>query len=81
MLDGGQAEYARVPIADSTLIHGMLHPAFPVRFGSADWVQCTSAPNDVSDDNLILLCDILPTGYYCAQSVSLHSRAPTSPRR
>lgn len=44
-LDGGQAEYVRVPFADGTLQH---------------------APEGISDDLLIMMCDIFPTGFYGA---------------
>lgn len=44
-LDGLQAEFARVPLADSTLV---------------------KLPNEVSDDQAILLSDIFPTGYFGA---------------
>lgn len=37
-----QAEFARIPSADGTLL---------------------KAPDDLADEHLILLCDILPTGY------------------
>ena len=44
-LNGGQAEYVRVPFADGTL---------------------QPAPQGVSDDLLIMMCDIFPTGFYGA---------------
>jgi threonine dehydrogenase-like Zn-dependent dehydrogenase len=44
-LDGGQAEYVRVPYADGTLF---------------------LIPEGVSDEVLILMSDIFPTGYYGA---------------
>lgn len=44
-LDGGQAEYVRIPFADSTL---------------------ETIPENVSDDMMMLMCDIFPTGYYGA---------------
>ncbi|KFY85773.1 hypothetical protein V500_08142 [Pseudogymnoascus sp. VKM F-4518 (FW-2643)] len=44
-LNGGQAEYVRVPFADGTL---------------------QPAPKGVSDDLLIMMCDIFPTGFYGA---------------
>lgn len=44
-LDGGQAEYVRVPMADGTL---------------------QEAPETLSDELLIMMCDIFPTGYYGA---------------
>lgn len=44
-LDGGQAEYVRVPFADSTL---------------------EFIPEEVSDESMIIMCDIFPTGYYGA---------------
>ncbi|KAJ4263361.1 hypothetical protein NW762_006180 [Fusarium torreyae] len=42
-LDGGQAEYVRVPSADGTVIR---------------------APDTISDQALILMADIFPTGYF-----------------
>lgn len=45
MLDGAQAEYFRLPRADTTLFH---------------------APVDIPKDKLVLLTDILPTGYQVA---------------
>ncbi|RSH84927.1 uncharacterized protein EHS24_006474 [Apiotrichum porosum] len=45
MLDGAQAEYFRLPQADTTLFH---------------------APVDIPKDKLVLLTDILPTGYQVA---------------
>lgn len=47
MLDGGQAEYARIPMADSTAI---------------------KAPASISDQALVLMADIFPTGYYGVKS-------------
>lgn len=44
-LNGGHAEYVRVPFADGTL---------------------QLAPKVVSDDLLIMMCDIFPTGFYGA---------------
>src|SRR5439155_12750251 len=44
-LDGLQAEFARVPLADPTLV---------------------KLPDEVSDDQAILLSDIFPTGYFGA---------------
>ncbi|KAI5474786.1 succinic semialdehyde dehydrogenase [Pseudohyphozyma bogoriensis] len=46
-LPGGQAEYIRVPLADSTLFE---------------------APDDVSDVNLVIMADIVPTGYFASKS-------------
>lgn len=46
-LPGSQAQFVRVPLADSTLFH---------------------APEDISDDNLVLLADILPTGIFATKS-------------
>ncbi|GAB4557200.1 MAG: alcohol dehydrogenase family protein [Haliangiales bacterium] len=45
-LHGAQAEYIRVPLADSTLLE---------------------IPDSLSDDQALLLGDVLPTGYYCAE--------------
>jgi threonine dehydrogenase-like Zn-dependent dehydrogenase len=44
-LAGAQAEYVRVPLAQSTLI---------------------KVPDEISDEQALLLGDIIPTGYYCA---------------
>lgn len=44
-LDGGQAEYVRVPSADGTLV---------------------KAPESLSDNALLLMADIWPTGYFGA---------------
>ena len=44
-LEGAQAEFVHVPLADTTLFH---------------------APEGVSDETLILMADIFPTGYYAA---------------
>jgi threonine dehydrogenase-like Zn-dependent dehydrogenase len=49
-LQGGQAEYVRVPMADSTLMR---------------------IPDDVSDEEAILLCDVFPTGYFCASMAGI----------
>jgi len=46
-LQGAQAEYVRVPLADTTL---------------------TVIPENISDEEALLLCDILPTGFFCAYS-------------
>lgn len=46
-LDGGQAEYVRVPHGDGTL---------------------TKAPPQISDQALILMADIFPTGYFGAKN-------------
>ncbi|KAM0755389.1 GroES-like protein [Meredithblackwellia eburnea MCA 4105] len=46
-LPGGQAEYIRVPLADSTLYE---------------------APADIPEKNLILMADIIPTGYFGVQT-------------
>ncbi|KJZ70888.1 hypothetical protein HIM_09714 [Hirsutella minnesotensis 3608] len=46
-LDGAQAEYVRVPLADSTVI---------------------KAPPGLSDDALILMADIFPTGFFGARN-------------
>lgn len=47
VLDGSQADYVRVPLADSTL--------FP-------------APKEVPDNQLVLMADIFPTGWFGAQN-------------
>jgi threonine dehydrogenase-like Zn-dependent dehydrogenase len=46
-LDGAQAEYVRVPLADSTLM---------------------KAPEGISDEALVLMADIFPTGYFAAMN-------------
>ena len=48
-LQGAQAEYVRVPLADSTL-HAI--------------------SKDLSPEAALLLCDILPTGFFCAEMAS-----------
>ncbi|WP_428266290.1 alcohol dehydrogenase family protein [Haliangium sp.] len=49
-LHGAQAEYVRVPLADTTLV--------PI-------------PEELSDDQALLMGDVLPTGYYCARRAEL----------
>ena len=49
-IQGLQAEYARVPLADSTLV---------------------KLPDEVSDDQAILLSDIFPTGYFGADRAEI----------
>jgi threonine dehydrogenase-like Zn-dependent dehydrogenase len=44
-LDGGQAEYVRVPLADGTVV---------------------KAPESISDNALVLMADIWPTGFFGA---------------
>lgn len=46
-LDGGQAEFVRIPLADGTVM---------------------KAPAGISERTLILMADILPTGYYGVKS-------------
>lgn len=46
-LDGGQAEYVRVPLADGTVV---------------------KAPDTISDQALLLMADIFPTGYFGVKS-------------
>ncbi|KAL2859828.1 alcohol dehydrogenase family protein [Aspergillus lucknowensis] len=46
-LDGGQADYVRVPLADTTLF---------------------SAPAGVDEKKLVLMADILPTGFFAARN-------------
>lgn len=46
-LDGGQAEYVRVPFADGTVM---------------------KAPPEISDNALILMADIFPTGFFGAKN-------------
>lgn len=46
-LDGGQAEYVRIPTADSTLV---------------------AAPEAVDEKKLVLMADILPTGFFAAKN-------------
>ncbi|KAI9375078.1 chaperonin 10-like protein [Aspergillus egyptiacus] len=47
ILDGGQADYARVPLADSTLV---------------------GAPPAIDEKKLVLMADILPTGFFAARN-------------
>ncbi len=49
-LHGAQAEYVRVPLAESTLV---------------------SIPDGVSDEEALLLGDVLSTGYYCARRADI----------
>jgi threonine dehydrogenase-like Zn-dependent dehydrogenase len=49
-LQGGQAEYVRVPLADSTLL--------PV-------------PDGLTWEQALLLGDIIPTGFFCAQQANI----------
>jgi threonine dehydrogenase-like Zn-dependent dehydrogenase len=49
-LHGSQAEFVRVPLADSTLMR---------------------IPEDVSDEEALFLCDIFPTGYFCADMAGI----------
>ncbi|KAL1616035.1 hypothetical protein SLS54_008693 [Diplodia seriata] len=52
-LPGAQAEYVRIPLADSTVFN---------------------APDGIKDQNLILMADIFPTGYFAASNAT--SRLP-----
>lgn len=52
-LDGAQAEYVRVPLADSTLV---LQPSL-----------FSSSPE--SEKKLVLMADIFPTGYFAAKNI------------
>ncbi|KAL4982680.1 chaperonin 10-like protein [Aspergillus falconensis] len=47
ILDGAQADYVRVPLADSTLV---------------------AAPEKVDEKKLVLMADILPTGFFAARN-------------
>lgn len=49
-LEGAQAEYVRVPLAEHTLL---------------------KIPEGIADEEALLLGDIIPTGYYCAQQAGL----------
>jgi threonine dehydrogenase-like Zn-dependent dehydrogenase len=49
-LNGGQAEYIRVPLADHTLL---------------------AVPEGLTQDKALLLGDVIPTGYYCAQQADI----------
>jgi threonine dehydrogenase-like Zn-dependent dehydrogenase len=46
-LNGGQADYVRVPLADTTLV---------------------TAPGEVDEKKLVLMADILPTGFFAAKN-------------
>ncbi|KAJ9668188.1 hypothetical protein H2201_001617 [Coniosporium apollinis] len=46
-LDGAQAEYVRVPLADTTVM---------------------KAPEEISDNALVLMADIFPTGFFAAHN-------------
>ncbi len=56
-LDGGQAEYVRIPHADGTVV---------------------AAPSSVSDQALILMADIFPTGFFGARN-AFEMLAPNTP--
>ena len=56
-LDGGQAEYVRIPFADGTVVR---------------------APASVSDQALILMADIFPTGFFGARN-AFDMLAPNTP--
>ncbi|KKK15095.1 putative zinc-containing alcohol dehydrogenase [Aspergillus ochraceoroseus] len=47
VLDGGQADYVRVPLADSSLV---------------------AAPANIDEKKLVLMADILPTGFFAARN-------------
>ncbi|KAL4914474.1 chaperonin 10-like protein [Aspergillus aurantiobrunneus] len=47
VLDGAQADYVRVPLADSTLV---------------------AAPRGIDEKKLVLMADILPTGFFAARN-------------
>ncbi len=49
-LHGGQAEFVRVPLAESTLMR---------------------VPDGMTDEDALLLGDIIPTGYFCALQASI----------
>jgi threonine dehydrogenase-like Zn-dependent dehydrogenase len=53
-LHGGQAEYVRVPLADSTLM---------------------KVPEGITQDEALLLGDIIPTGYFCALQAEVKPRS------
>ncbi|KAF8635984.1 hypothetical protein AX15_000148 [Amanita polypyramis BW_CC] len=65
-LEGGQAQYVRVPQAGSTL------------FNLSDantWPNHT--PTDVADSSLLMLADILPTGVFAALQCLSHPKVQT----
>lgn len=49
-LHGGQAEFVRVPMAESTLMR---------------------TPDGLTDDEALMLGDIIPTGFFCAQQTEI----------
>ncbi|KAJ3900175.1 chaperonin 10-like protein [Lentinula edodes] len=71
-LDGGQAQYVRVPKAGGTL-YNLSSPA--------SWSSALTATSDVetlleniSDSSLLLLSDILPTGVFAATQLLAHPK-------
>ncbi|KAJ3762110.1 chaperonin 10-like protein [Lentinula raphanica] len=71
-LDGGQAQYVRVPKAGGTL-YNLSSPA--------SWSNTLTAKSDVetllkniSDSSLLLLSDILPTGVFAATQLLAHPK-------
>ncbi|KAJ3935115.1 MAG: chaperonin 10-like protein [Lentinula lateritia] len=71
-LDGGQAQYVRVPKAGGTL-YNLSSPA--------SWSSALTATSDVetllkniSDSSLLLLSDILPTGVFAATQLLSHPK-------
>ena len=66
-LPGGQAQYVRVPKAGGTLF---------VLLSSSDSGESVGSPalSDVSDESLLLLADILPTGCFAALQTLQHPK-------
>ncbi|KAJ3733306.1 alcohol dehydrogenase [Lentinula guzmanii] len=71
-LDGGQAQYVRVPKAGGTLYN---------LSSTASWSHTLTATSDVetllkniSDSSLLLLSDILPTGVFAATQLLAHPK-------
>lgn len=64
-LEGGQAQYVRVPCAGGTLF----------RLDDIEPDQATgSRPTALTDSSLLLLADILPTGYFAALQLLQHPK-------
>lgn len=64
-LPGGQAQYIRVPCAGGTL-----YRLEDIKPNSVDGSRST----DLADSSLLLLADILPTGYFAALQLLQHPK-------
>lgn len=61
-LDGGQAEYVRIPLADSTLVKQPLH-LIKQKFPNLSDEQLKK-----ESQKFVLMADIFPTGYFAAKT-------------